>query len=137
MNLPTEDAPNQSLEEQLQPAAAEETETCCGSCECETGDSEPADKPAPKAPASYKRPQIGGIIGNRLDGNYLGKLAFVQYCEAVGHTSFAGDPLPTWENVPKQIRQAWIDAGTRVARRVIQECATLTSITCEQLRKCL
>ena len=46
----------------------------------------------------------------------LGDLAYNAYCDAAGNRSLvSGDPLPLWDDLPWEIRQAWDAAAEAVA----------------------
>lgn len=43
-----------------------------------------------------------------------GQTAFEAYCAARQGTTYAGDPMPGWETMPEDIRQAWEAAAKAV-----------------------
>lgn len=52
----------------------------------------------------------------------LGKLAYDAYCTMTGWKSLkSGDPLPQWEDLPLEMKDAWSMAGLRVAEAINTE----------------
>jgi hypothetical protein len=52
------------------------------------------------------------------DFESLGRLAYETYNAARGGEAYDGSPIPTWENVRHEIREAW-----RLAARAVRDMA--------------
>lgn len=47
--------------------------------------------------------------------DYLGKIAYKHYGDAVGWVNYQGNPIPKWADLTDTIRHGWIMAGVGVA----------------------
>ena len=45
---------------------------------------------------------------------HLGIVAYQSYGDSVNWKNFQGNPMPTWDDLPIHIRQAWINAAQAV-----------------------
>lgn len=57
----------------------------------------------------------------------LGILAFNIYASAMEGSTYDGRPIPAWEELGDNVREAWRAAGTAVARETAPEPAELTT----------
>ena len=60
-----------------------------------------------------------------LHGEYtateLAELAYRAYGDFVEWKNYAGEPMPTWADLPLKIHNAWVKAARAVARAVREE----------------
>jgi hypothetical protein len=53
-----------------------------------------------------------------MESDDLGRIAYNAYCESVGWKSFAGEPLPQWDDVLLHIKLGWVGAAVAVAEHL-------------------
>ena len=49
----------------------------------------------------------------------FGQIAFEAYCESINFVTYDNKPIPKWEALSAQIKQAWEDAARAVEIEVI------------------
>jgi hypothetical protein len=54
----------------------------------------------------------------------LAEAAYTSYSEATGGKNFQGDPMPTWDQLPQPIRNAWALAAERIRNDVLVPLGT-------------
>lgn len=47
--------------------------------------------------------------------NY-GQIAFEAYCDSVGNKTYDNKPIPKWEDLTEQIKQAWNNAANEAIK---------------------
>lgn len=47
------------------------------------------------------------------------QIAYEAYGEVTDHKNFQGFPMPTWEQLPTKIKEAWIASVKATTRRII------------------
>lgn len=45
-----------------------------------------------------------------------GQIAFEAYCESVNFATYDNKPIPKWESLSAQIKQAWEEAASEVIK---------------------
>lgn len=53
----------------------------------------------------------------------LAQIAYAAYGETTDHKNYMGLPMPTWEDLPAGVQQAWMNAAQGVRVRVMRELA--------------
>ena len=54
-------------------------------------------------------------VTNALDLTPVAQCAYTAYGDSTGGKNHLGKPMPTWEDLPEKIREAWIAAAREVA----------------------
>ena len=50
-----------------------------------------------------------------MDTIDLAKIAYAAYGGTTNHLNFRGEPMPSWENLPLKIQEAWMAAANAVS----------------------
>ena len=57
-----------------------------------------------------------------MDHDQLGKRGYEAYAVSTGGKTYDGRDMPTWDQLPERIRQAWIAAAADVKDAVLEFC---------------
>lgn len=60
------------------------------------------------------------MSAENVNSYFLARTAYKAYVASVGGLAFNGDPLPTFEQLPEKIRDAWKAAARAVADELMK-----------------
>lgn len=67
-----------------------------------------------------KQPVEGQKTPNPITFHFLGMAAFQAYSESKRGTTYDNKPIPPWENLSKEVQDAWI-ASAKVVYQIVKD----------------
>ena len=55
-----------------------------------------------------------------MDDEHFGKIAYAAYGQSADFKNYQGLPMPSWDDLPQQIRQSWVLAAQAVIENHVE-----------------